>query len=601
MSEAKGVEDGRTEGAEGASGDTEAKHQAGATIRQYPGSASGVDVADGMAKKGSEPVTIPIPVAAKKEVMDGRAEVQLSRSLSPNFVAPALRVEELKDEEGRRSPGSTGTDEEGSLSGHGDGSDIDTGHTKSPNEKELSEFVAPNDELRDKIISQVEFYFSDANILKDAFLLKHVRRNKQGHVSLKLITSFRKVKSLTKDYRVVAYSLRHSDKLEVNDEGTKVRRIEPLPEWDETTPSRSVVAVNLPFENPTIENVAELFAKCGDIVLIRILRPGKPVPQDVKKHLNKHPEIGQTVCAVVEFEHHESAKKASEEMTNKDDWRKGLHVMILAQAKKDKSGKEKKDSIMNKSDQESAASNGTTSGAQKMSEEVSAKGDGTEISEAEKKAQEKEEKKNRRKANRKKRGSRVEELLQEGDSPAYYSSSSDAEGAESKDWRDRRHSAGPSQTRSSLSPQQDVNRLSPSTTPRNTPSSSPRSSPRGSPNMRRRTPHGKSPLATDGLSPGASPKPSPAGSPEPRRKNSGTVELGTSPSQSPWVQRRLKAQQEAGIVISSPGASPKLPRRQNDGTVVSGARMLGMEGIRRQPKGPDGTAGFHGRGKPIEK
>jgi hypothetical protein len=72
--------------------------------------------------------------------------------------------------------------------------------------------------LRDKIIKQVEFYFSDANILKDAFLLKHVRRNKQGYVSIKLITSFKKMKSMTKDYRVVAFSLRHSDKFEVNEE-----------------------------------------------------------------------------------------------------------------------------------------------------------------------------------------------------------------------------------------------------------------------------------------------------------------------------------------------------------------------------------------------
>ncbi len=72
--------------------------------------------------------------------------------------------------------------------------------------------------------------------------------------------------------------------LQVNEEGTKLRRREPLPEYDETTPSRTIVAVNLPTENPTIESVAELFSPCGDIALIRILRPGKPVPQDVKKH-----------------------------------------------------------------------------------------------------------------------------------------------------------------------------------------------------------------------------------------------------------------------------------------------------------------------------
>jgi la-related protein 6 len=48
--------------------------------------------------------------------------------------------------------------------------------------------------------------------------------------------------------------------------GNSFRRKDPLPEFDETTPSRSVVVVNLPMENPTIENVAEIFAKCGEEV-----------------------------------------------------------------------------------------------------------------------------------------------------------------------------------------------------------------------------------------------------------------------------------------------------------------------------------------------
>ena len=59
-----------------------------------------------------------------------------------------------------------------------------------------------------------------------------------------------------------------SKKLEVNDLKTKVRRLEALPEYDETTPSRTVVAINLPIERPTIESVAEIFSVCGEIVLV---------------------------------------------------------------------------------------------------------------------------------------------------------------------------------------------------------------------------------------------------------------------------------------------------------------------------------------------
>ena len=421
---------------------------------------------------------------------------------------------------------------------------------------------------------QVEFYFSDANILKDAFLLKHVRRNKQGYVSLKLITSFRKMKSLSKDYREVAFSLRQSEHLEVNEEGTKVRRGQPLPDYDETTPSRSVVAVNLPFENPTIENVAELFKPCGDIALIRVLRPGKPIPTDVKKHLMKHPELDNAVCAVVEFEQHESAKKAVGQMTNGGDWRKGLRVVMLGQAKKDKANKSE-DQAADGHDSEKNADDG---------------GQGKE---------------GKRKKNRKKKASRVAELAKGETGAESPSSGSDGDetkrdmmaGGDPQEMRRKSSGAGipPSvMARTSLSPNVDVNRLSPRTTPRssprNTPISSPRSSPRGSPDLRRKA-HGKSPLAADALSPGTSPKPSPHASPDLGRRRKSSLEMGSSPGGSPWVQRRLKAQQEAGVNGRSPGTSPRL-----------GRRLLDLEGVVRQPKGPDGTPGFYGgagRGKPA--
>lgn len=51
----------------------------------------------------------------------------------------------------------------------------------------------PTAELSQKITAQLEFYLSNENLAEDAFLLKHVQRNKLGYVSLKLLTSFKKV------------------------------------------------------------------------------------------------------------------------------------------------------------------------------------------------------------------------------------------------------------------------------------------------------------------------------------------------------------------------------------------------------------------------
>ncbi|XP_046398703.1 la-related protein 6 [Ischnura elegans] len=180
-------------------------------------------------------------------------------------------------------------------------------------EEDGAPFEPPDDDLAARIVAQVEFYFSDVNITKDAFLLKHVKRNKEGYVSLKLISSFKRVKHLAKDWRVVAYALQRSVKLQVNEAKTKLRRVDPLPQYDETTPSRTVAVLDLPLERPTIENVAELFSPCGDIALVRILRPGNPVPADARPFVAKHPELSTSVCALVEFEKAECARKAVKE------------------------------------------------------------------------------------------------------------------------------------------------------------------------------------------------------------------------------------------------------------------------------------------------
>jgi len=451
------------------------------------------------------------------------------RSTSASKSLPVLRVEELKED--LNSSFSYTSGEEDHASDH-------DGASKEP------EFVAPTDEQRDKVVKQVEFYFSDANILKDAFLLKHVRRNKMGYVSIKLITSFKKMKSLTKDYRVVAYSLRHSSELEVNEEGTKVRRKNPLPEYDETTPSRSVVVINLPMESPTIENIAEMFSKCGEVALIRIIKPNFSIPQDVKKHINKHPEIGTSICAVVEFEKHEHAKKAVDTMSNKDDWKKGMRVVILAETKK----KAEKEKTNGKSSEEKA--NG------------SHEGDGDD------------DKK------RKKRGGRRHKNKHLDTDSSCYSSGSEYD--------------PPARQTASLSPNVvDGNKLSPTNSPRSSPRSSPITSPRSQ--RRRMGPHGKSPLAEN--SPNTSPRPSPRSSPEVGRKRYDCSSGGDSTPSSPWVQRRLKAAQELSKspLAVSPSGSPMLGRRNADGP----RRLADLDGVMRQPKGPDGTRGFHlGRGKP---
>lgn len=215
-------------------------------------------------------------------------------------------------------------------------------------------FQPPSEELSEKIVSQVEFYLSDDNLAKDAFLLKHVRRNKEGYVNLKLITSFKKVKTLTKDYRVVAKALEKSKELSLNSEKTKVRRNAALPsELLERNPGRTVVVTGL--ENASMESVSEIFSKCGEIELIRIVRPGKAIPVDLKSYFTKHPELETETCAVVAFETMAAAARACSEISKEG----GMRVVELGKqgTKKEKSksklkSKDKGSDVARDSDEE---------------------------------------------------------------------------------------------------------------------------------------------------------------------------------------------------------------------------------------------------------
>ena len=168
------------------------------------------------------------------------------------------------------------------------------------------------DEIREKIVAQAEYYFSDENLKKDGFLLKHVKRNKEGFVNLKLLASFKKMRSLSRDYRVIGEALKDSKQLVVNETGLKLRRVTPLPkELLDQVRVKHIVLTNIPHENPSMNYVTEAFENHkDDVVSVRIIKPGKKFPNDLQSHFSRHPELREEIVAVVEFENPDVANEA---------------------------------------------------------------------------------------------------------------------------------------------------------------------------------------------------------------------------------------------------------------------------------------------------
>ncbi|KAJ3045210.1 La- protein 7 [Rhizophlyctis rosea] len=84
------------------------------------------------------------------------------------------------------------------------------------------------DPLDAQILKQVEFYFSDHNLLTDNFLRSLISQSPTKEVELSVLTTFPRMRSICTDIPTIASILRKSTRLLINKHGTRVRRRFPF-------------------------------------------------------------------------------------------------------------------------------------------------------------------------------------------------------------------------------------------------------------------------------------------------------------------------------------------------------------------------------------
>jgi len=205
--------------------------------------------------------------------------------------------------------------------------------TFQPIKKEIGpdgeEFIVPSDDMIDQIVIASEYYFSDENLAKDHYLLRQICQKSEGFLSIKLLTALKNVKRLTKDWRVTSAALKKSTKLLLNNECTKVKRIAALP--DHVLKARqitNVIAIRIPMEFSSVSSITQLFAQFGKITLVRVLLPGRQVPCDLRNYATQVPDMGNSLCAVVEYETETEACTACRDLNAKR-YNSGLRAALL--------------------------------------------------------------------------------------------------------------------------------------------------------------------------------------------------------------------------------------------------------------------------------
>ncbi|KAL8211182.1 hypothetical protein R6Q57_005619 [Mikania cordata] len=88
-------------------------------------------------------------------------------------------------------------------------------------------YVASDPLLNANIVSQIDYYFSNENLVKDIYLRQNM--DKQGWVSASLIGGFKKVSSLTDNVQLILDVMRTSTVVEV--QGDKIRRRNDWMKW----------------------------------------------------------------------------------------------------------------------------------------------------------------------------------------------------------------------------------------------------------------------------------------------------------------------------------------------------------------------------------
>ncbi|CAL9088669.1 unnamed protein product, partial [Musa textilis] len=183
-----------------------------------------------------------------------------------------------------------------------------------------------NSDMIQKIVKQVEYQFSDTNLVANDFLMKIMNKDPEGYVPMSVVASWKKIKCLGANNHMLAKALRTSTKLVLSEDGKKIKRKQVFTERDkEELQSRTVVVENLP-EDYSRQNLEKMFSVVGSVKNIRICHPQEPnSARSTKSDLL----ISNKLHALVEYETTEQAEKAVEKLNDERNWRKGLRVRTM--------------------------------------------------------------------------------------------------------------------------------------------------------------------------------------------------------------------------------------------------------------------------------
>lgn len=132
-----------------------------------------------------------------------------------------------------------------------------------------------DDGLSEKIKQQLDYYFSDVNIIKDKFLLEEIKKD-DGWVKLSVLLTFQRLQQLTKDESRIVEALQQckSNSIELDETKRQVRRKNKLPDieaYKKELDLRTVHVSDFPTDY-SFENLRTFCSQFGEVESVAMRR-----------------------------------------------------------------------------------------------------------------------------------------------------------------------------------------------------------------------------------------------------------------------------------------------------------------------------------------
>lgn len=146
--------------------------------------------------------------------------------------------------------------------------DIKEAQERDAEEKSPKKFKRDDSQLHEKIRKQIEYYFSNVNVVKDKFMKEEFSKN-GGWVKISVLLTFARLKEITKDEDEIVRALQDykSDVINFDQESKQIARLKPLPDaekFQKQLDARTVHISGFPIDS-TFEQLRQFCGSFGEV------------------------------------------------------------------------------------------------------------------------------------------------------------------------------------------------------------------------------------------------------------------------------------------------------------------------------------------------